>query len=319
MKHLCFFILFWKLCTLAYNLQLCATLYDFWLWCDKAVCFGTFNYTKRRNLTNHRQREKIIGIYNTTNKHRKSYRSSAVPIKVWHKTETKASQLLNKHKNGHYRGESGAAFGSTVGLCAGPWKRQPVRVSKHQKVVNRLKEFGLSEETNGFYIFSRMITTTRSLARLWLASPLCRRGRNLGLPSAKGSVSDFVPRFKQLYPATCFQMVEGKEVGRRVKKSFWRCIAQFRSCSVPTQIKTSPGIAYVNMLPAALRFNEPWYERHLRPVENNRPLKGGVHLTGDRWRGCGVWMFETVLGGCWWWGALVVGLAKWWVQANSSK
>lgn len=44
--------------------------------------------------------------------------------------------------------------------------------------------------------------------------------------------------------------------GCHVKKSFWRCTLQFRSCSVPTQIKTSP-VAYVNMLPTVLRFNEP--------------------------------------------------------------
>lgn len=81
--------------------------------------------------------------------------------------------------------------------------------------------------------------------------------------------------FKQLRPATCFHtgMDEDEEGGGdggglcvpvcvcgwggcHVKKSFWSCTLQFRSCSVPTQIKTSP-VAYVNMVPTVLRFNEP--------------------------------------------------------------
>lgn len=92
-------------------------------------------------------------------------------------------------------------------------------------------------------------------------------GRNLS-PLGDGSVSVFVPRSSNYAPATCFHMgmdEEGEGGGGRavvvvggchVKKSFWRCTLQFRSCSVPTQIKTSP-VAYVNMLPTVLRFNEP--------------------------------------------------------------
>lgn len=118
-------------------------------------------------------------------------------------------------------------------------------------------------------------------------------GRNPG-PLCDSSVSVFVPRssnYAQLHVFIWEWMGGGGERGRwrhwrwrrRVKESFWRCTLQFRSCSAPTQIKTSP-VAYVNTLPTALRFNEPRYERHRKPMENNWPLKGGVRLTGDRWR-----------------------------------
>lgn len=144
----------------------------------------------------------------------------------------------------------------------------------------RLKAMGLSEETNGMY----------SVEWSQPQSPHCW----LWLPSR--SVAWEEPEFpvwqlchhlcappKQLLPDTCFHIGtdEEKEGGGGGGGSFWCCTLQFRSCSVPTQIKTSP-VAYVNMLPTVLRFNEPWYERHLKPMENNWPLKVGVRLTGDR-------------------------------------
>lgn len=87
-------------------------------------------------------------------------------------------------------------------------------------------------------------------------------GRNLG-PLGDGSVSVFVPcssNYAQLH-VFIWEWIRQREGGGRrggchVKKSFWLCTLQFRSCSVPTQIKTSP-VAYVNMLPTVLRFNEP--------------------------------------------------------------
>lgn len=89
-------------------------------------------------------------------------------------------------------------------------------------------------------------------------------GRNPG-PLGDGSVTVFVPRSSNYAQLHVFIWeiddrgeggVGAGEEGCHVKKSFWSCTLQFRSCSVPTQIKTSP-VAYVNMLPTALRFNEP--------------------------------------------------------------
>lgn len=88
-------------------------------------------------------------------------------------------------------------------------------------------------------------------------------GRNQS-PLGDGSVSVFVPcssNYVQLHVFIWEWMRKGRAVAVKeeegcYEKSFWCCTLQFRSCSVPTQIKTSP-VAYVNMLPTALRFNEP--------------------------------------------------------------
>lgn len=108
-----------------------------------------------------------------------------------------------------------------------------------------------------------MITATDSSLLALIGLPVCRFGETR-VPLCDSSVSVFVPPLKQLRPATCSHMgMDGeregggdREGGARVKKSFLPCTLQFRSCSVPTQIKTSP-VAYVNMLPTVLRFNEP--------------------------------------------------------------
>lgn len=130
--------------------------------------------------------------------------------------------------------------------------------------------------------------------RLFIAGfdwpPALSLGKNLGPPQWRLCLRLCAPT-QAITPSSMFsygnkmreerQAVDGEGGGCHVKKSFWCCFLQFRLCSVPTQIKTFP-VAYVNMLPTALRFNEPWYERHLKPMENNWPLKGGVHVTGDR-------------------------------------
>ena len=72
-------------------------------------------------------------------------------------------------------------------------------------------------------------------------------GRNLS-PFGDGSVSVFVPRSSNYAQLHVFiwewrrkgEGGGGEGGGCHVKKSFWRCSLQFRSCSIPTQIKTSP-------------------------------------------------------------------------------
>lgn len=108
-----------------------------------------------------------------------------------------------------------------------------------------------------------MITTDRLLIAGFDWPPGLSLGRNHG-PLGDGSVSVFVPRSSNYAELHVFiwewtrkgRVAVAEKEGGRYEKSFRCCTLQFRSCSVPTQIKTSP-VAYVNMLPTALRFNEP--------------------------------------------------------------
>lgn len=131
--------------------------------------------------------------------------------------------------------------------------------------------------------------------------PVLSLGRNLG-PFGDNSVSVFVPRSGNYEWLHVFPQGGGWRRGReevekqgcRVKKSFRHGTFQFRSCSVPTQIKTF-SVAHVNMLPTALRFNEPWYERHLKPMKKKKIT---VHLkVVCIWQVTGRAEFKAGLGG----------------------
>jgi len=136
-------------------------------------------------------------------------------------------------------------------------------VNKHEEAAHCLKELGLSEETSG--ISNRMITTTDFSLLALIGLLLCRLGET-SVPSVTALSQTLCPgssNYAQLH-VFIWEIDEGGEggVGQgegvpcEEVKSFWCCILQFRSCSVPTQIKTSP-VAYVNILPTVLRFNEP--------------------------------------------------------------